>query len=139
MGDNPPIWRCSHLLSWVVIRPLEVFTFTPIGVQYMPRGVYHKHYYYTSWLNPETWLVDVSCSIRDSQWIFSTMHYYFLSDRSLLNPIVHGRSSHPMIIDERKWSLLLAKLWRVMLITCPANSTLDVIEVPRGFTVQMCD
>ena len=26
----------------------------------------------------------------------------FFSDRSLFNPIVHGRSFHPMIIDERE-------------------------------------
>ena len=37
--------------------------------------------------------------------------FYFFIDRSLLNPIVHGRSSHPMIIDEREndtW-----RMWKI--------------------------
>ena len=69
---------------------------------------------------------------------FSTGHYYFFSDRSLSNPIVHGRSSHPMIIDERENDRLYWLRQAVAcheLITCPASSTLDGIEVPRGFTV----
>ena len=47
------------------------------------------YYYYTSWYNPESWLVDVACSIRDSQWIFLCHALLLFSDWSL-NHIVHG-------------------------------------------------
>ena len=48
--------HCSLSTEWV-------YTFKP--KTYCP----HIMFYYTSWYNPESWLVDVTCSIRDSQWI----------------------------------------------------------------------
>ena len=50
----------------------------------------------------------------------------FFRTWSLLNPIVHGRSSHPMIIDERenvRFYWLRQAVACHELITCPASST----------------
>ena len=69
------------------------------------------------------WLVDVACSIRDSQWIFLCHALLLYSDRSL-NPIVHGWENN------RSW--LANTTPGHIRITCHAARTVKNMHMERN-------